>query len=85
MGSPAITWFCRNGHIAQDVPHHYISNDPTKCPFCDSTEFRSVAEWNNGDYCEPSLVPCEPLDYEEKQITVRIPVYDVFELFYLWD
>jgi len=80
MGAPAVTWFCRNGHIVLDIPHGYIAEFPTECPHCDSKEFRFETEWSDPEYTKP-IVPVKPIRYEHKIIEVDVPVYNVNKLF----
>ena len=81
MGAPALTWFCSNGHIVEDVPHGYMTNDPTDCPYCDSKDFRYEMEWRDEDDYGPSNVPMIPVRLEKKRVTIKIPIYDVSKLF----
>lgn len=81
MGAPAITWFCRNGHIIDDVPHGYIVDKPERCEECGSTELASVTEWQDSDYPGWDRVPHEPIRQEKKRRVVHILVYDVSKLF----
>ena len=80
MSAPAITWFCRNGHLVSDIPHGYTAEKPTKCQYCNSKELWSTLEWGNLDYGKP-IVPVKPIKYEHKTIEVDIPVYNVDNLF----
>jgi hypothetical protein len=81
MGAPAVTWFCKNGHIVEDIPHHYISNsDPELCPYCSSRNLRYVTEWRDGEYGE-SLVDALPIRTESAWRLVSMHVYDVTRLF----
>lgn len=77
MGAPAITWFCENGHLVSDVPHHYIMDDPEKCEACGSKNLRHV----HSDYEGSFVVPATLLRVERKRKVVHIPVYDVSGLF----
>ena len=80
MGAPGITYFCENGHMVLDVPHHYIADAPTQCSICKSTHIGGVIEWGDLDY-GPFIVPIEPIRVEKKRRTVHIPIYDVGKLF----
>lgn len=80
MGAPSMTFFCENGHMVLDVPHHSIAEEPTQCPICKSKDIRVELEWGDPDY-GPSKVPTEPVRVEKKRRVVRIPVYDVSKLF----
>jgi hypothetical protein len=84
MGAPAQTYFCENGHIVTDVPHHYIIDDKgLQCSYCDSKNIRCVLEWHDPDYWEDencdAVVSHNPVDTELHSISV--PVYDVKKLF----
>ncbi len=88
MGAPATTYFCKNGHIVLDLAHHQIVLDePKECPYCKSTEIKSVTEWYDWDEYHwredgkpvPMDPPYEPLRQEAH--TVFVPVYDVSRLF----
>jgi len=88
MGAPAQTYFCENGHIVDDCPHHdvtYFMGDLPPCPHCGSTHIRMVCEWHDPDYWDDGNMDKEvshtPIRYEEKEITIRVPVYDVKWLF----
>ena len=78
MGAPGLTYFCENGHIVLNVPHHYIMDDPIRCPYCGSNNIRTVWEWEDPDY-GPHCVSYNPMGTEPHMI--QIPVYDVSELF----
>lgn len=80
MGIPAITWFCENGHIVLDVPHHYMAEDPERCHFCGSKKLAYEFEWHDSD-CGETIVPHEPIGIERKRKTVKMAVYDVRKLF----
>ena len=90
MGAPGFTEFCRNGHIIKSIPHHYIdiSEDTTKCPFCDANEFAIVIEWLDEDHWGSEIsVPKNPIGYEWVNVNnerfvgkQKIDIYDVSRL-----
>ena len=81
MGAPAITYFCEKGHIAIDVPHHYLIDDEKlECPYCHSKEIKSVVEWHDPDYGDINKTVSHKPERFEK-VSVKIPVYDVSKLF----
>ena len=80
MGAPAITYFCENGHIVLDVPHHYIAGEPERCKYCHSEKIKIQLEWQDADY-GPHRVPYGPITHEVHTVTLHIPVYDVSKLF----
>ena len=80
MSTPALTYFCENGHIVEDVPHGYmIFDEPEKCRYCKSTKIKSVMEWQDFDYEDYNIVPVEPVMHVKK--VVSVPIYDVSKLF----
>ena len=87
MGAPAQTYFCENGHIVEDVPHHYMVDDALieKCSQCGSTNIKCVLEWHDSDYWEhgdiDALVPHQPIRVDKKTIEVDILTFDVSKLF----
>jgi hypothetical protein len=90
MGAPAVTYFCKNGHIVYDAEHHEVYYDEMieKCPICGSTEIASECEWYDDDY-GPHIVPYEPIRYEDVQRVdhhgnkyfIQISIYDITGLF----
>lgn len=81
MGAPAVTWFCRNGHIVLDVPYGYVEEGPERCEFCGSRELRSVTEWQEFGYGPNPRVPLQPVRSEKRRKVVTMAVYDVSKLF----
>jgi len=63
MGAPGYTVFCKNGHIVENVPHHYISfNTVRKCPYCGAVEFTTQCEWPDDGYKHE--IPYNPIHFE---------------------
>ncbi len=71
MGAPAVTYFCRNGHIVEDVPHHcfsqfYMEEEKRVCPTCGTKDIKGVIEWHDPDYWEDgdinAKVPHKPIE-----------------------
>ena len=86
MGAPARTWFCSNGHVAEDYFHHQIGPEnegQNPCRFCGEVKLKSVHEWQDDDYWEDGKpeVPLKEIRIEEKYILVKIPVFNVKKLF----
>lgn len=92
MGKPATTYFCENGHLLEDNPHHtYGPRDMREwgdgevlvCPHCGSKEEFMTIEWGDDDY--PQEVPTEPIredeveckDHKGNTYFKMIPVYDI--------
>jgi len=82
MGSPALSFFCKNGHLVLDLPPHVVCNSfPTRCQHCGSREIRSELDWYD-DTCNSKKVPHTPINFdliESKKES--IPVFDVSILF----
>lgn len=74
MGCPATTWFCKNGHIVAEYPHHYIpqNHDKEPCPICGARVW-FVCEWGNPDYRQ--RVSVNPISSGD------VSTYDVSNLF----
>ena len=69
MGAPGYTIFCRNGHIAKSVLHHYIDDTEVhRCPDCDSCTFFTHYEWGDDDY--EQFVSVKPIRTVEKRGTI---------------
>ena len=81
MGAPAQTYFCGNGHIIVDVPHHGFIYEIPYCPQCDNDKVYMTLEWQDPDYGDIDAdVPHIPISYEHKVIEVDIPTYDISNL-----
>lgn len=98
MGSQAQTYFCRNGHIVEDVHHHglsrwFMDEENMVCPRCGLKELHKdiamILEWHDPDYWDnedtDAVVPHTPIKYEEETIQAKRPIYDVSKLFKEWD
>jgi len=86
MGAPARTWFCRNGHVAEDYGHHEMGPEnegQNPCRFCGEIGLKVITEWQDEDYWEDGkpVIPLEEIRVETKTIEVKIPVFDVSKLF----
>ncbi len=84
MCAPSMTFFCINGHIVEDSPHHGIPNTEigiTACGQCGSKDIKTVFEWGDAGYAGGDIVPTEPIGYYRTVIPVHIGVYDVSKLF----
>ena len=80
MSSPAIIYFCKNGHLVESIPHGYVAyhENPIYCQYCGEENIASVIECWDEAY-GVSVVPIKPVKYEQR--TVSIAVYDVSKLF----
>jgi len=95
MGKPATAYFCGNGHLLEDNPHHCFGdydmmNEDEEgspvCPTCGDKTILVTSEW--GDETYPQEVPHEPISHDEKEKSdhkgnkyfVQIPVYDISRL-----